>query len=260
MNAVFYENKVQNGSVKAVFSHLDSLVYAIDELKREKLAHEIVVTTPLPRHDVEHVIYKNQSPSPVRWFTLFGALFGGTMGFSLCSITHLNWAMIIPAGKPLVSIPAFIVITFESTVLWGCLFTLFGLLAMCRLPASDLQIEVQDPRLSDDKFALVLNSLKKSEAAKAMEIIQKHHPLNLTNGYEQEKPEKIVIPLEDRGFEPDETNTDMLAKLGIAVTVLVVATVFGVRAYFDYTLAEELSSKDYNYSQKAIAPSYRTVK
>ena len=76
MTAIFYENKVQNGTVKVIFEHLDSLVYAIDEIKRSGLAHELIVTTPLPRHDVEHVIYKNQGPSPVRWFTLFGALFG----------------------------------------------------------------------------------------------------------------------------------------------------------------------------------------
>ena len=55
MSAIFYENKVQNGTVKAVFEHLDSLVYAIDELKRAGLAHEMIATTPLPRHDVEHV-------------------------------------------------------------------------------------------------------------------------------------------------------------------------------------------------------------
>ena len=93
-----------------------------------------LVTAPLPRHEIEELIYEGE-PSPVRWFTLTGAIFGGTMGFSLCSLTHLNWPMIIPAGKPLVSIPAFIVITFEATVLFGCLFTLIGMLVMCRLPA-----------------------------------------------------------------------------------------------------------------------------
>ena len=137
MNAVFYENKVQKQTVKSVFAHLDSLVNAVDEIKRAGLGHDIIVTSPLPRHDLEHVIYEGHPPSPVRWFTLTGALFGGIMGFALQSFTHLNWAMTIPAGKPLVSIPAFLVITFESTVLWGCLFTLFGLIAMCRLPAAD---------------------------------------------------------------------------------------------------------------------------
>ena len=47
--------------------------------------------SPLPRHDLEEAIYKGK-PSPVRWFTMTGAIFGGTMGFSLASITHLNLA------------------------------------------------------------------------------------------------------------------------------------------------------------------------
>jgi hypothetical protein len=260
MSAVFYENKVQKGTVKAVFEHLDSLVDAIDEIKRAKLGHDIIVTSPLPRHDLEHVIYEGEAPSPIRWFTLTGALFGGTMGFALQSITHLNWAMIIPAGKPLVSIPAFLVITFESTVLWGCLFTLAGMLIMCRLPSNDLQVEVQDPRLSDDKFGFILNSLKKSEAQKAMEILKKHEPLDLINGNDQERPPQIIIPLDERGFEPNETDTDMLTKVGIMTTIIVILSIIGVRSYFDNTLADQLEEHGYNYKIEAVAPSYRTVK
>ena len=260
MSAVFYENKVQKGTVKAVFEHLDTLVNAIDEIKKAKLGHDMIVTSPLPRHDLEHVIYEGEAPSPVRWFTLTGALFGGTMGFALQSITHLNWAMVIPAGKPLVSIPAFLVITFESTVLWGCLFTLVGLLLMCRLPASSLQVEVQDPRFSDDKFGFVLNSLRANEAQKVMEILQKYSPLELINGHDQERPPQVVIPLEERGFEPNETNTDMLAIVGIMTTILVILSIIGVRFYFDNTVQTELEQKEYNYKIKAVAPSYRTVK
>jgi hypothetical protein len=236
------------------------LVDAIDEIKRAKLGHDIIGTSPLPRHDLEHVIYEGEAPSPIRWFTLTGALFGGIMGFALQSITHLNWAMIIPAGKPLVSIPAFLVITFESTVLWGCLFTLAGMLIMCRLPSNDLQVEVQDPRLSDDKFGFILNSLKKSEAQKAMEILKKHEPLDLINGNDQERPPQIIIPLDERGFEPNETDTDMLTKVGIMTTIIVILSIIGVRSYFDNTLADQLEEHGYNYKIEAVAPSYRTVK
>ena len=104
MSSVFYENTAQNGTVKSVFGHLDCLINAIDKLEKNGVK-DYIVTSPLPRHDLEEVIYKGR-PSPVRWFTLTGTIFGGTMGFSLASFTHLNWPMIIPAGKPLVSIPA----------------------------------------------------------------------------------------------------------------------------------------------------------
>lgn len=144
-------------TVKAVFGHLDCLLDGIQAVK--KSGHtDFVATAPLPRHEIEELIYEGR-PSPVRWFTLTGAIFGGTLGMALPSFTHLNWPMIIPAGKPLVSVPAFMVITFESTVLWGCLATLIGLLVMCRLPSYNLQEELTDARFSDDHFGLVINGL-----------------------------------------------------------------------------------------------------
>ena len=159
------------GAIKGVFAHLDCLVEGIDQLKQAGL-DDFIVTSPLPRHEIEEQIYGGK-PSPVRWFTLCGALFGGSSGFALASLTHLNWPMIIPAGKPLVAIPAFIIITFEATVLFGCLFTLIGLLVNCRIPTADLQYEVRDPRFSDDKFGIIVNGLTEQTAARAREILGK---------------------------------------------------------------------------------------
>lgn len=157
------------GAMKSVFPHLDCLVDAIDSLKQAGYTN-MVVTAPLPRHEIEEQLYGGK-PSPVRWFTLCGALFGGSMGFSVASLTHSNWPMIIPAGKPLVSIPAFIVITFEATILFGSLFTLAGLLLMCGLPSHKLQSEVRDPRFSDDVFGLVVNGLAPADAQRVRNIL-----------------------------------------------------------------------------------------
>jgi len=158
------------GTVKGVYRHLDCLVDGIYAIKKAGLKDQMVVTAPLPRHEIEELIYEGR-PSPVRWFTAFGAVFGGTMGFALCSLTHVNWPMIIPAGKPLVSIPAFIVITFEATVLMGCLFTLIGMLVHCRLPAKDLPVEACDPRYSDDCFGLVVTGLDATNAGSVRDTL-----------------------------------------------------------------------------------------
>lgn len=158
------------GAIKSVFPHLDCLIEAIDQLKKAGYTN-FSVTSPLPRHEIEEQIYEGR-PSPVRWFTLFGALFGGSSGFLVTSLTHANWPMIIPAGKPLVSVPAFIVLTFEATILFGSFFTLFGLLYHCRLPANDLQIELQDPRFSDDVFGLVVNGLGAADSKKVHHILR----------------------------------------------------------------------------------------
>ena len=146
-----------------ILAHLDSLVDGIDAVIRAGLRDQVTVTAPLPRHEIEAMLYEGK-PSAVRWFTLAGALFGGTCGFALCSLSHLNWPMIIPGGKPLVSIPPFIIIIFESTVMWGCLFTLVGLLITCGLPARKLRPEVKDPRYSDDHFGIVVEGLSKDQA------------------------------------------------------------------------------------------------
>jgi hypothetical protein len=236
------------------------LVNAIDKLQKSGV-NDFIVTSPLPRHDLEELIYKGK-PSPVRWFTLTGAIFGGTMGFSLASFTHLNWAMIIPGGKPLVSIPAFIVITFESTVLWGCLFTLIGMVLLTRLTSAlKLQIEVCDPRFSDDKFGLVVNSLKRQRAEEVEKILNESGAIEVVNGYGEETIDLSTAPeQETRLFEPDEIPSGMLAKLGILTTIILVITFFGVKLLFDYTLAGSMEESGYNYSKKAVAPSFQTIK
>jgi len=263
MSAPFYESTAQNGTVKGVFAHLDSLVNAIDKLEKNGIK-DYMVMSPLPRHDLEEAIYKGK-PSPVRWFTMTGAIFGGTMGFSLASITHLNWPMIIPAGKPLVSIPAFIVITFESTVLWGCLFTLLGMILLTRLhTASKLQVEVCDPRFSDDKFGLVINDLPRNRADDASKILNDEGAMEVVNGWSIERPVKEDVVVDENSpeslVEPDDPDTSLLGKLTLAITLFIIVSFFGVKMLHQYTVAETLQENNYNYKSGAVAPSYRTIK
>jgi len=248
------DEPVSNGTVKSVYAHLDCLVDAIDSLKKAGV-RDFIVTAPLPRHEIEELIYEGR-PSPVRWFTLGGAIFGGMFGFALCSFTHLNWGMIIPAGKPLVSIPAFLVITFESTVLWGCLSTLMGMMIFCRLPANDLQVEAQDPRFSDDVFGLVVNNLGRKQAVKVTEILGENGAIEVTNGYVRNADEvpPEPVPLEEMGFEPDEPNTAMLARIAIVLTVLIVAGIIGSSLYFQKSIGDELKAQGYSTTTRAVTP------
>ena len=59
------------------------------------------------------------------------------------------------SAKDVVSIPGFVVIGYECTILFGAIATLLGLLHFCRLP--DILRKVgYDPRFSDDKFGVVV--------------------------------------------------------------------------------------------------------
>lgn len=165
--------------VKAVFKHLDSLCEAIYDLKKAGYT-DMSVMSPTPRHEVEELIYGGE-PSPVRWFTLFGGMFGGSMGFSLASMTHANWPMIIPGGKPLVSVPPFMVITFEATILWASLCTLVGLLLFCRLPAK-LHAIYDDPRFTSDCFGIIFERLGAADEMKVKSILSHAGALEVVGG------------------------------------------------------------------------------
>lgn len=168
--------------VKAVYTHLDCLLTGIRDLKAAGYDRtQMTVLTPFPRHEVEEMLYEGE-PSPVRWFTLVGACFGGSMAFSLASLTHANWPMILPGGKPVVSVPPFIIITFEGTILWGSLFTLIAMILYTRLPARDLPKAMEDPRFSNDCFGIVVQHLGAEGAAKVKSILSHTGAIEVSGG------------------------------------------------------------------------------
>jgi molybdopterin-containing oxidoreductase family membrane subunit len=88
----------------------------------------------------------------VRIFTLIGCLLGGTTGLVLTIATSLHYPL-ITGGKPIVSIPPFLIIVFELTILFGGLMTLGGMLLNARLPRAHI-VPAYDPRFSEDRFGL----------------------------------------------------------------------------------------------------------
>jgi hypothetical protein len=167
--------------VKGVYKHLDCLVNGIQELKDAGYRAQMQVITPFPRHEVEELLYEGE-PSPVRWFTLVGGMFGGTMAFTMTALMSANWPMIMPGGKPLVSVPPFIVITFEGTILWASLFTFIAMLLFSKLPARGLPKELEDPRFSNDHFGIVLENLGAADAAKAKHILHHSGAIEVSGG------------------------------------------------------------------------------
>jgi hypothetical protein len=168
--------------VKAVYAHLDAMLTGVDRLKRAGLRGFDVVA-PLPRHEIEDILYEG-SPSPVRWWTLIGAITGVTAGLMLASLSHADWPMINPGGKPVVSLPPFAVIMFECTILCGALFTLLGMVIHTGLPSFWLDKAIQDPRFSDDKFGIVFTKARGADRDQIVKIFQETHAIEVTTGDE----------------------------------------------------------------------------
>ncbi|MEE8350383.1 MAG: DUF3341 domain-containing protein [Acidobacteriota bacterium] len=100
-------------------------------------------------------LYELTAPgkSPVRWMTLLGAVTGAVSGLALTIWTTLQWPLLITGGKPLISLPPFLIIVFELTILFGALATVGGFLywGVLRHLLNPLPY---DSRFSQDKFGL----------------------------------------------------------------------------------------------------------
>lgn len=90
---------------------------------------DLEVFAPYPVHGMDSLF----KPSKLKFFTLVGALSGTTTGLALTSYTVLHWPL-ITSGKPLISLPPFLVIAFELTILFGGVVSLLGFLFLSRLP------------------------------------------------------------------------------------------------------------------------------
>ena len=81
---------------------------------------DLVVYSAAPNHEIEEAL--EQPVSPVRLFTLIGGLTGCAAGFAMTIWMSLDWPLLV-GGKPIASIPPYVVIAFELTILMGALST-----------------------------------------------------------------------------------------------------------------------------------------
>ena len=139
----------QTPGVLGIFTHMDDLIDGINHFKEQGKERSLRVYSPAPLHQIEHAL--DEPVSPVRRFTLFGALTGATFGYVFTTFTSLDW--ILPtSGKPIVAPIAFTVIAFELTILFGSIFTLFGIILNSKLFRKRKLI--YDDRFTDDKFGI----------------------------------------------------------------------------------------------------------
>jgi hypothetical protein len=137
-------------AIVGVFTYIDDTIQAIEDAK--KSGHDFTVYAPFFNHELDH--HCSPMRSDVRKINLVGAVFGCTAGFALAILCSLDWPMRTSA-KDIISIPGFIVIGYEWTILWGAIFTMFGMFILNRLPDFFPKIGF-DPRFTQDKFGVVI--------------------------------------------------------------------------------------------------------
>jgi len=134
--------------VLGTFRHIDSATGSIHALKGQG-RRDFTVYSAAPNHELEAAI--GHRVSPVRLFTLIGGLTGCTAGLAMTFWMSLDWPLLV-GGKPIATVPPYVVIMFELTVLCGALSTVAGVLILSALKAR--RGAAFDPRFSDDRIGI----------------------------------------------------------------------------------------------------------
>jgi len=165
-----------NQGILASYEYLDSTVDAIENLRKAGFK-ELKAYAPYPEHHIEHAL--GYGESPVRVWTLVGALTGCASGFAFTTFTSVDWPMVV-GGKPIVSIPAFIPIVFEMTVLFGALSTVIGLFVLSRLPNVKPAV-VYDPEFTAGRYGVYVEA-DPTRLEEARKIMNAEEPIELREG------------------------------------------------------------------------------
>ncbi len=105
--------------------------------------------SPIPMEGVEEVL--GEKKSVIKRFTLFGGIFGALSGFTLAAGTAVLYLHPV-GGRPIITIPPYLIITYEALIFFGILFTVAGFFISSRLPAFRDRVYV--PETAVDKFAV----------------------------------------------------------------------------------------------------------
>jgi hypothetical protein len=140
------------------FAEEEDCIHAVEALKREGIKFRVF--SPIPSEHLVHAI--GRKLSPVRAFVLMGGITGVLTGLAITAGTSLEWNLVV-GGKPVVSIPPFIIIMFELMILFGGLSAALSFFFFAGLPQLD-PIPGYSPRFGSDRFGIAVDCTENESA------------------------------------------------------------------------------------------------
>jgi hypothetical protein len=143
----------QLSGVVGFFDTPDTLIVATTKVRDSNYKH-FDCFTPFPVHGLEHAQGLKRSPIP--FVTTICAFSGTATAFWWQYHASGDWWPHIIGGKPFNSLPAFVPIMFELSILFGGLATFYAMLFFNRLP--NLSKRAFDPAITNNRFAIVIEN------------------------------------------------------------------------------------------------------
>ncbi len=182
------ENKLH--SVAALFDTPDQIINAAKKV-RDAGYKKFDVNTPYPVHGMDNAM--GMKPTKLGFVTIFFGL--SAAAFILLFIFYtmaMDYPMVI-GGKPFFAFPAYIPVTFETTVLLGALSTVFGMIAVFfNLPKNNYPIHDTNymKNVSSDKYGLMIEA--------ADPLFSENEVVDFLKNLGGKEIELVYYPVEDR--------------------------------------------------------------
>lgn len=173
-------NILNQQSVLGLFSKEDSAADALDALSEagfEPTEYEILTGTPYP----EGTFGEEEPKHKLFRFPLIGAACGFIVGLGLTTATQLAYP-VVTGGKPILSIPAMLIIMYEGTMLGAILMTVAGIIFESRLPR--LFMGAYSPKITEGLIGVAVTS-SPEKIQKAEEVLKKCGAEEITNGQDE---------------------------------------------------------------------------
>lgn len=150
--------------------------HLLDAVRAARAAGLVVddVYTPYPVHGMDEAM--GLRASRLTWVCFGAAMIGLASAFALQGWASAgSWPLNV-GGKPMWSIPAFVPVAFELTVLFAGLITVAALLIRARLrPRLSGRAGLAIGGVTNDRFALVLDAGQRFDPGAARALVARHH-------------------------------------------------------------------------------------
>lgn len=134
-----------------LFDDKELFLQKLRELKaRGYGAGDLRIHMPWAVPEVEEIL--EVSSGGMRLFAVIGGVGGFLSGLALTLYTAWSLPMIV-GGKPVFSMPPFLLIAYILTILFGGLLTFLGFLILAQLPSVSRLMETED---YGNRFAIIL--------------------------------------------------------------------------------------------------------
>ncbi len=187
------EEKTNNRvhGIVAEYTSVDSLLKASRRI-RDAGYKKIDAFTPFPVHGIDEAL--GIKPTVLPWIALAGGLIGTCTALVMqIWMNSIDYPYII-SGKPFISLPAFMPVAFELTVLFASFGAFFGMWALNGLPrfSNPMFTDPRFDRVTDDRFFLYIDAKDdRFDSAGVQKLLGETGTEYINSVYEDDTPTKI---------------------------------------------------------------------